>query len=158
MTTVLVAFLIGALFAIGLSIGGMTLPGKIIGFLDVAGAWDPSLVLVLAGAVVTYGMVYRYAVGRERPLLARAFVLPEQTRVDAPLVAGSAIFGIGWGMSGFCPGPAIVALVTGKTEVFVFVAAMAAGMWLHDAWANAPRRRETRAPQEAPPIAGSADG
>ncbi|HEX7927471.1 MAG TPA: DUF6691 family protein [bacterium] len=156
MIAVLVAFLLGALFAIGLGIGSMTLPAKIIGFLDVTGAWDPSLVLVLGGAVVTYAVMYRMAIGRGRPLFADAYVLPGQNRIDVPLVAGAAIFGIGWGMSGFCPGPAIVALVTGKTEVLSFVAAMIVGMWLHDGIA-AWRQREASAAANLP-VTGSADG
>lgn len=158
MIAVLVAFLLGALFAIGLGVGGMTLPAKIIGFLDVTGAWDPSLVLVLGGAVTTYAVMYRIAMGRSRPLFAGAYVLPGLSQIDTPLVAGAAIFGIGWGMSGFCPGPAIVALVTGKTEVLAFVAAMVVGMWLHDGVSAWRQRAPSSASPTNLPATGSADG
>ncbi len=147
-------FLIGALFALGLGAGGMTLPGKILAFLDVAGAWDPSLVLVLGSAVVTYGIVYRLSLRRPRPLLAKSFVLPGQTGVDRRLVAGAVVFGIGWGLGGFCPGPAIVALVTAQPAVLAFVAAMAAGMLLHDRLAGMGRAPATR----SGPVPASADG
>jgi uncharacterized membrane protein YedE/YeeE len=118
----------GLLFGIGLGLSGMTQPAKVIGFLDVFGAWDPSLAFVMMGAIVVHFGLARWIRRRERPLLDTRFHLPTATRVDLQLVAGSAVFGIGWGLGGFCPGPAIVALGSGALSAFVFVGAMALGM------------------------------
>lgn len=128
-----VALLAGALFGFGLSLSGMLDPARVLGFLDFAsGHWDPSLAFVLGGAVlvaVPGVMLQRHL---RRPLLDDSFHLPEKTEIDRRLVAGSALFGAGWGLAGFCPGPAVSALSLGLAPVFLFVAAMAAGMILYD--------------------------
>lgn len=123
----------GALFGFGLSLSGMVDPARVLGFLDVAGGtWDPSLMAVLGGAllVAVPGVAVQRRLGR--PLLDRRFHLPEKTGVDTRLLAGSALFGVGWGLAGFCPGPAVSALALGLPPVLLFCAAMAAGMILHD--------------------------
>ncbi len=122
----------GALFAFGLSLSGMLDPARIQGFLDLFGAWDPSLAFVLGGAV-SVAMVGMVLVRRmARPVLAQTFHIPQSRVIDRPLVLGSAIFGIGWGLGGLCPGPALAALSLGLMPVAVFVLAMVAGMVIHD--------------------------
>ncbi|MFE1599028.1 DUF6691 family protein [Methylobacterium sp. ID0610] len=118
----------GVVFGLGLSLSGMLDPVRVRGFLDVTGAWDPSLMAVLAGAVAVaaLGQVIRRRM--DRPLLDERFALPTQRRIDARLLGGAALFGIGWGLAGFCPGPAVAALSTGAVPVVVFVLAMLAGM------------------------------
>ena len=124
----------GALFGLGLAVSGMTQPAKVIGFLDVLGAWDPSLAFVMLGAIGVYTAAYRgLAVKMPRPLFAPRFSLPTLTAIDAPLLAGAAIFGVGWGLGGFCPGPALVALGAGAPAALWFVPAMVVGMLLHRA-------------------------
>lgn len=125
-------FALGVLFAIGLGISGMTQPAKVVGFLDVLGAWDPTLMFVMGSAVIVNFVGYRLTIGRPHPLLAARFDLPGRSDIDAQLLAGSAVFGIGWGMAGFCPGPAIVALASGSLDVLLFVCAMFAGFILKD--------------------------
>jgi uncharacterized membrane protein YedE/YeeE len=129
----LVALFAGALFGLGLAVSGMTNPAKVIGFLDFAGGWDPTLAFVMGGALLVTIPAFRLILGRPRPILAGDFALPAKSTLDARLLGGAALFGVGWGLSGFCPGPAVVALVTGLTPVFAFVAAMVAGMVLY-AW------------------------
>ena len=133
---ILVALFAGVLFGLGLAISGMMNPAKVIGFLDVAGAWDPTLAFVMGGALLVTIPAFRLVLQRQRPILDGGFDLPQRNAVDARLLGGAALFGVGWGLSGFCPGPAVAALVTGLTPVFVFVAAMLAGMVLH-AWLSA---------------------
>lgn len=124
------AFVSGALFALGLSLSGMTEPARVIGFLDVTGAWDPSLAFVMAGAVTVYALLYRLVRARtEQPLLEDEFHVPLPGKVDVKLLVGAALFGAGWGLAGLCPGPAIVALGAGKLEAALFVVAMIAGSW-----------------------------
>jgi hypothetical protein len=130
MSRVAFAFVLGLLFGAGLIVSQMSNPAKVIGFLDLAGAWDPSLALVMAGAVAVFGLAYRLSLRRHAPLLESKFHAPEKTRIDAPLLIGAAIFGIGWGLAGFCPGPAIVAAGFGDARVWLFLAAMAAGVGL----------------------------
>lgn len=136
----LVAFASGLLFAVGLGICGMTHPSKVLGFLDFAGAWDPSLAFVMAGGVAVNLVLFRWALRRGAPYLAAQFSLPARTRVDRPLVVGAAVFGVGWGLGGFCPGPAVVSAVTGAAPVIAFVVAMLASMAVFDAsmgrWAS----------------------
>lgn len=130
---ILVALLAGALFGYGLSLSGMVDPARVLGFLDIAsGHWDPSLMFVLGGAVCV--AVFAVAIQRRlpKPVLDTQFHIPERTDLDARLVGGSLLFGIGWGLAGFCPGPALSALTTGLAPVLLFVAAMIAGMLLHD--------------------------
>ena len=120
----------GLIFGVGLGLSGMTQPPKVIGFLDVFGAWDPSLMFVMMGAIAVHFVLSRLIRRRERPLLDARFHLPAARNLDCKLVIGSAVFGLGWGLGGFCPGPAIVALGSGATAAIVFVGAMAAGMGL----------------------------
>ena len=122
----------GLVFGLGLAVAGMTNPAKVIGFLDVAGDWDPTLAFVMGGALLVAVPAYRFIPKRGRPVLEAEFSLPKKKAIDAPLVGGSALFGVGWGLVGFCPGPAIAALGTGLLPVFAFVAAMLAGMALHN--------------------------
>lgn len=122
------AFVAGFVFAMGLGLSGMTNPDKVIGFLDVAGHWDPSLGLVMAGAIAVHVGAAQWALRAQKPLWSPAFSFQDATRVDAQLVVGSALFGIGWGIAGYCPGPAMVDLVAPSTSLLIFVAAMIAGM------------------------------
>jgi len=126
----LVALAVGLVFGAGLLVSGMTQPAKVLAFLDVTGSWDPSLMFVMASAIPVYAVVYRLALRRPRPLLSDAFVLPSRSGLDARLIGGAALFGIGWGLSGYCPGPAVVSLASGALDVVVFVAMTALGMWL----------------------------
>jgi uncharacterized membrane protein YedE/YeeE len=120
----------GFLFGLGLCLSGMTSPAVIQGFLDVAGAWNPALIFVMAGGVAVTFLGYRFLVPKSRPLWASGFSLPAATRIDAPLLGGAAIFGIGWGLAGYCPGPAVVSLASSRMSVVVFVLSMLAGMIL----------------------------
>ena len=124
----LAAFAAGLIFGLGLVVSDMINPAKVLNFLDIAGSWDPSLVFVMGTAVVTAAIGYRLVFRLKTPLLGGRFVLPNRTDIDARLIGGAALFGIGWGLAGFCPGPAISAAATGRGEVFVFLAAMAVGM------------------------------
>lgn len=128
-----VAFVIGLTFALGLGIGGMTSPARVLAFLDVGGAWDPSLAFVMLGAVFVYGTVFRIVIRRDRPLLAPAFVLPTRREIDGRLIGGAVAFGVGWGIAGLCPGPALTALASGEPRAWAFVAAMIVGMAAHKA-------------------------
>lgn len=122
------AFVAGLVFGAGLLVSGMANPEKVLGFLDLAGPWDPSLVLVMGGAVLVGLVAFRLMAGRERSLLGEPLRLPTARVIDARLVLGSLGFGVGWGLAGFCPGPAVVALGAGAGKAVVFVAAMLAGM------------------------------
>lgn len=127
------ALLAGLVFGLGLAVSGMVNPAKVQGFLDLAGAWDPTLAFVMAGALATTMAGYRVVLRRRGPLLGGAFALPRARTIDRPLVLGALLFGIGWGLAGFCPGPAIASLAFVRSGSFLFVAAMAAGMGL-DRW------------------------
>jgi uncharacterized membrane protein YedE/YeeE len=127
----LAAFSAGLVFGIGLILSGMTDPGKVIGFLDVAGTWDPSLVLVMAGAILVGFFAFALARQRATTFLGTALTLPQRRDIDARLVGGSVVFGVGWGLAGFCPGPAIVAFGAGYDKATIFAVAMIAGMLLH---------------------------
>ena len=126
------AFGAGALFAVGLAISGMTRPSKIAGFLDLAGAWDPSLAFVMGGAILVGAIAFAVARRRNVSLLGLEMRMPTATQLDRRLVGGSFVFGIGWGIAGFCPGPALVALGMGEQKALVFVAAMLLGMGLFE--------------------------
>ena len=157
-----VAFFAGVLFAVGLAVAKMTDPAKVLGFLDVAGAWDPSLAFVMVGAVVVAAIAFRVAARMQRPALDGRFHVPSaHAPVTARLVVGAAVFGVGWGLAGFCPGPAVTALASGRASIAVFVTAMVAGMaieaqvgrlecWakraLSDAKRSSSSRREPRRP------------
>jgi uncharacterized membrane protein YedE/YeeE len=124
----LFAFVAGLVFGLGLIVAGMANPAKILGFLDITGKWDPSLVLVMAGAIAVGLVAFALARRRTVSVLGLPMTLPSASSLDARLVGGSLVFGIGWGLAGFCPGPGIVALGAGYTKAAVFVAAMLLGM------------------------------
>lgn len=123
-------YLIGLIFGLGIAISGMANPAKVLNFFDIAGIWDPSLIFVMGGALVTTFIGYKLVFGRSAPVFAPGFSLPTSRNIDARLIGGSAVFGIGWGIAGFCPGGALPALGTGRWEVFAFTAAMVAGIFL----------------------------
>lgn len=125
-------FLIGLLFGLGLIVAGMTDPSKVIGFLDLAGAWDPSLAFVMGGAILVGLGAFAVAKKRTTSFLGGAMQLPTNSQIDKRLVVGSLLFGAGWGLAGFCPGPALVSLGTGNSKAFAFVLAMLAGMALFE--------------------------
>ena len=129
MRSIVSSFASGLLFALGLGIGGMTQPAKVLGFLDVFGTWDPSLAFVMAGAVTTHAILRTLGMRRSAPVFAGGFSLPTLTAIDGRLLAGAVLFGVGWGIAGFCPGPAIVASGAGAKTAVVFAAAMIAGMY-----------------------------
>lgn len=129
----LLAFGAGLVFGAGLILSGMTDPGKVIGFLDVAGNWDPSLAFVMGGAILVGFFAFRSAGRRGRTFLGGALHLPNRRDIDARLIGGSVAFGIGWGLAGFCPGPALVSLASGVDQAAVFVAAMLSGMVVYTA-------------------------
>jgi uncharacterized membrane protein YedE/YeeE len=145
--------LCGILFGWGLLISGMVQPSKVIGFLDILGAWDPSLAVVMAAALITSGTGYKLIAARERPVLAAQTLWPTKTNIDASLVIGAILFGIGWGLVGLCPGPALENLATLSPRVIAFVAAMGLGVVLHRAWGIWHADRPLRSP-----ISASADG
>lgn len=124
------SFLIGLLFGLGLVVSQMVNPAKIIGFLDIAGNWDPSLLIVMASALVTTLVGYRIVARRAKPVFDTEFRLPTNTVIDRPLIIGAAIFGAGWGLAGFCPGPGISAAALGGAAPWAFVATMLAGIWV----------------------------
>lgn len=124
----LVALVSGILFGAGLALSGMINPAKVLNFLDLAGSFDPTLLFVMGGALAVTFIGYRLVLSRSAPLFAGRFSLPTNRDIDWRLISGAAIFGIGWGLAGFCPGPAVAALVSFRLEPFLFVVAMAAGM------------------------------
>lgn len=127
---ILWGFLSGLVFGLGLVISGMANPAKVLNFLDLAGSWDPSLAFVMGGATVSAFLGYRLVWRRRAPVLEARFDLPTNTRIDRPLILGAALFGIGWGIGGFCPGPAWTALPLMAPGTLVFLPAMLAGLWL----------------------------
>ena len=122
-------YLIGVIFGTGIVMSGMANPAKVINFFDVAGSWDPSLIFVMGGALVVTAVGYRLVFGRSRPIWEGRFSLPTARNLDARLIGGSAVFGVGWGIAGFCPGGALPALGTGRIDVIAFVGAMLAGIF-----------------------------
>ena len=129
----LTAFLAGLVFGLGLLLAGMANPGKVLGFLDLAGAWDPSLALVMVAAIGVAVLPLTWAKRRSRSLLGAPMQLPVKRELDRRLIGGSLLFGIGWGIAGICPGPAVAILLTGHWQVLLFVAAMLLGMLLFEA-------------------------
>lgn len=132
-------FLVGLMFGVGLIVSGMTDPGKVLGFLDLAGLWDPSLAFVMGGAIAVGAVAFAAAKKRTTSFLGGAMHLPTARGIDRRLVAGSFVFGAGWGLAGFCPGPAIVSVGAGQPKAIAFVLAMLAGMWLFE-WAEGRAR------------------
>lgn len=155
MPLVLVSFACGLVFGAGLLISGMTQTGKVLGFLDIFGAWDATLAFVMAGAVAVTSVGFALAKRRGAPVFATQSLWPTRKDIDAPLVAGAVLFGIGWGLVGLCPGPALVNLAGLCLPVIVFVAAMAVGMIGHGAWSK--QTAATPKPGETA-IATSTDG
>src|SRR3954468_497497 len=130
----LFSLLAGMIFGAGLSISDMVNPLRVLNFLDAAGSWDPTLAFVMAGALAVTALGYRLVFRRNAPLLDAKFHLPTQTQIDLPLVGGAALFGVGWGLAGMCPGPALTDLVTLEPKVLAFVAAMLMGMIAARVW------------------------
>jgi uncharacterized membrane protein YedE/YeeE len=128
MRETLVGLFAGLTFGVGLCLSGLADPSVVQGFLDLVGAWNPTLLFVMAAGLIVTLFGYRLAFGRGHPLWSPRFNLPTAKGIDAPLISGAVIFGIGWGLAGYCPGPAVVSLGSGRTDVFVFVAAMGIGM------------------------------
>ncbi len=126
------SFIVGLIFGIGLIFAGMTDPSKVIGFLDIAGNWDPSLAFVMGGAILVGFIAFRFASKRTTNFIGGAMHLPTKNDIDRRLIIGSLLFGAGWGMAGFCPGPAITSLGTGNPKAVIFVIAMVAGMALFE--------------------------
>ena len=141
----LFSFLAGLVFGLGLIVSGMANPAKVLGFLDLAGRWDPSLVFVMAGAVAVGAIAFALARKRTTSLIGLPMRLPAATELDHRLVGGSLIFGIGWGIAGFCPGPALVALGMGEAKALLFVLAMLAGMALFQVVEGRARGRTAQA-------------
>lgn len=139
MNTALMALVAGTLFGLGLAISQMVNPDKVLGFLDIAGNWDPSLMLVMAGALSVAGLGFHWARKRGKPLLDNRFHLTTKTQLDKPLLLGAALFGIGWGMTGYCPGPAVTSLALGNREALIMVASIYAGFWAAG-WLNRSHR------------------
>jgi uncharacterized membrane protein YedE/YeeE len=127
-------FLVGLLFGLGLILSGMTDPGKVLGFLDIAGMWDPSLALVMAGAIAVGFFAFTIAKKRTVNFLGGALHLPKSNQIDKPLVIGATLFGAGWGLAGFCPGPGLVSLASGQIKGAMFVVFMLLGMQLFEMW------------------------
>jgi len=132
------SYLIGLLFGTGILVAGMANPAKVLNFFDIAGSWDPSLAFVMGGALTVTAIGYRVVLKGAGPWLAGRFELPTNTRLDARLIGGAAVFGIGWGIAGFCPGGALPALGTGRIEVAIFVAAVIVGIALVRIWRRNP--------------------
>lgn len=140
-------FLAGLLFALGLVIGGMTQPQKVLGFLDVFGDWDPSLLFVMLGAVGIHSLSYRIIMRRASPLLANDFRIPKRQDIDARLLGGAALFGIGWGLAGYCPGPVLVASGAFVPQAFILLMSMLVGFYLcgrYQSWSEERRSRDIR--------------
>lgn len=149
--TTLAAFGSGLLFGVGLVLGGMTDPEKVLGFLDVAGDFDPTLLFVMAGAIAVHATAYRWIVRRTRPLLANRFQVPTRRDIDPKLLGGAALFGLGWGLAGYCPGPGLVSLSGFGASAWVFVLSMAIGSYL------AAKLEGRRAPPELRAAAPTAE-
>lgn len=143
------AFAAGLLFGVGLVVSGMTQPQKVLAFLDVFGDFDPSLLLVMGGAVTVHALAYTFTMRRSAPLFAASFAVPTRRDVDAKLLLGAAIFGVGWGLSGYCPGPSIVSLAAGATPVLLFVSAMLTGMLLTSKLETVWTQRQSSQPTAA---------
>lgn len=146
----LVAWLCGVVFALGLGVSGMTRPEKVLAFLDVGGGWDPSLAFVMVGAIAVHAVLRRVILRRAEPLLAPAFTVPTRRDIDVPLLLGAAIFGVGWGLAGLCPGPAVTVLASVRPPAAAFVLAMLVGMRAALPLASAFARRRAPVPIAAP--------
>jgi uncharacterized membrane protein YedE/YeeE len=139
---IIMALAAGLVFGIGLIVSGMTDPSKVIGFLDLAGRWDPSLGFVMGGAILVGLAAFRFAAGRKKSLLGAVMRLPTATRIDRRLVLGGLAFGAGWGLAGYCPGPALASLGAGGSKPLIFAGAMVAGMVMFELLERLPARRK----------------
>lgn len=128
--------MVGLLFGAGLALSGMVDPTRVLGFLDIAGQWNPTLAFVLGGALIPSAIAYAIVRRMRRPIMAEEFCIPQNRAIERRLMAGAALFGIGWGLVGWCPGPAIAGIIFGKWQSLLFVAAMVAGMWLQRFYAD----------------------
>lgn len=142
----------GLLFGAGLAVSGMAQADKVIGFLDLSDAWDPSLAFVMIGAIAVHAVLFRFILRRPSPIWAMSFGIPTRTEIDARLVVGSALFGVGWALGGYCPGPGLVSLASGSSNAVVFVLALTVGMVLFQGWDStrvrvAPAQPVTSDPQ-----------
>lgn len=142
MRSAILTWLAGLLFGGGLILAGMTQPSKVVGFLDVAGDWDPSLAFVMLGAIAVHTLAYRLVPRLPRPVWGERWGIPTRRDIDGRLLVGAALFGAGWGLGGYCPGPALTSLVSGASTTLLFTGAMLAGMWAHTIWeaSRAPER------------------
>lgn len=136
MIRLLPSFVAGAIFSAGLLLSGMTRPEKVIAFLDVSGAWDPSLALVMGGAIGVHLFAYLVVKRMPHPLLSERWSLPSRRDIDPRLVVGAVLFGVGWGLAGYCPGPALTSMAAGAGPALLFTGAMLVGMGLHRAWTH----------------------
>lgn len=136
MSRLVVAFVSGLLFAVGLGVAMMTQPDRILGFLDVLGDWDPTLAFVMPSAIAVYAVGFAIARRLQRPVLGDTFVLPKKTKLDPRLLFGAALFGVGWGLAGYCPGPGIVASAGGSSSAVVFVVGLLAGILAFEAFSS----------------------
>lgn len=149
MRKILPGLIVGTLFGAGLALSDLINPARVLAFLDIAGAWDPTLAFVMGGALLPSAIGYLFARRMQRPVMAKGFCIPENRALDGRLLVGAAIFGVGWGLVGFCPGPALAALSFGTWQPVLFVAAMLAGMALHRVLADRPTmKRARRVPQQ----------
>lgn len=137
-----IALLSGVLFGLGLGISQMIDPARVIGFLDVTGTWDPTLLFVLGGAVAVTAIAFRWILRRKSPFFSTRFALPTRNDIDAPLVVGAAIFGVGWGICGYCPGPGLTALVLGQLNPILFVLSLIVGMLIYQAYASTLQQKK----------------
>lgn len=127
----------GLIFGFGLALSGMTQPEKVLGFLDMTGKWDPSLLFVLGGAVGVTVIAFRFVLRRKTPLFDSRYYFSDKTQIDRPLILGAAIFGIGWGIGGYCPGPAVALIAAPNWELWAFLPAMLSGIYIHKLWVAA---------------------
>jgi len=155
MPAILASFVCGLVFGAGLLISGMNQPEKVLGFLDIFGAWDATLAFVMAGAVAVASIGFALARRRAAPLFAAKFSWPERRDIDAPLIAGATIFGVGWGLVGICPGPALVNLAGLSLPIVVFVTAMVIGMLGYELW---QRQGVATSARQSPLAATPSDG
>ncbi|MCA9618863.1 MAG: YeeE/YedE family protein [Myxococcales bacterium] len=148
------AFFAGSLFAIGLVLGGMTQPSKVIGFLDIAGNWDPSLAFVMGGAILVLAPLLRIIKRLRQPLLAPTFSMPSRKDIDLRLITGAALFGVGWGLGGYCPGPALTSVGGFSSSALTFAGSMLVGFLLKAAWDAQRKSQVSEAPPAVAPQAG----
>lgn len=141
MKNLVFASIAGLVFGVGLVLSGMTQPAKVVGFLDLSGRWDPSLAFVMGGAIAVHFLAYRLVPKLKRPIWGAAWSLPTRRDVDRRLVLGAVLFGAGWGLGGYCPGPALTSVVAGASSTLIFTSAMLVAMWAHSLWTTAAEAR-----------------